>query len=100
MAKNIYVGNLSYSTEEQELENLFTQYGTVTSVRIITDRYTNQSKGFGFVEMADDNAADAAMTALNGTDFDGRSLKVNEARERDDRRRGGGGGGGGGGYRY
>ena len=95
MAKNIYVGNLSYSTEEPELENLFAQYGTVTSVRIITDRYTNQSKGFGFVEMADDNAADAAMTALNGSDFDGRNLKVNEARERDDRRRGGGGGGGG-----
>ncbi len=79
---NIYVGNLSYSTQEKELEELFGQYGEVASARIISDRDTNRSKGFGFVEMADDAAAQAAITALNGNEFMGRPLKVNQARER------------------
>lgn len=79
---NIYVGNLSYNTQEKELEDLFRQYGDVSSARIITDRETHRSKGFGFVEMPDDQAAQAAITALNGSDFMGRPLKVNQARER------------------
>lgn len=82
MSKNIYVGNLSYSIGDQELERLFTQYGTVKSARVITDKYTNQSKGFGFVEMEDAAEADAAISALNGTEHDNREIKVNEARER------------------
>lgn len=87
MAKNIYVGNLNYDAGDQELEELFAQYGDVNSARIISDRYTNQSKGFGFVEMADTDAADAAISALNGTQWMGRELRVNEARERNDRPR-------------
>ena len=79
---NIYVGNLSYNTQEKELEELFRQYGEVTSARIITDRETNRSKGFGFVEMPDEQSAQAAISALNGGDFMGRPLKVNQARER------------------
>ncbi len=82
MSKNIYVGNISYSVGDQELEKLFTQYGTVQSARVITDRNTNQSKGFGFVEMEDAAEADAAISALNGTELDNREIKVNEARER------------------
>ena len=79
---NIYVGNLSYNTQEKELEDLFRQYGEVASARIISDRETHRSKGFGFVEMPDQDAAQAAITALNGGEFMGRPLKVNEARER------------------
>ena len=79
---NIYVGNLSYNTQEKELEELFRQYGEVASARIISDRETNRSKGFGFVEMPDEQSAQAAISALNGSDFMGRPLKVNEARER------------------
>jgi RNA recognition motif-containing protein len=82
MSKNIYVGNISYSIGDQELERIFTQYGTVKSARVITDKYTNQSKGFGFVEMEDVAEADAAISALNGTEHDNREIKVNEARER------------------
>jgi len=85
MAKKIYVGNMSYDTTEQELENLFTQYGAVTSVKIIFDRYTDRSKGFGFVEMEDEEAATAAMSALDNQEFMGRNLKVNEAKERQPR---------------
>ena len=85
MSKNIYVGNLSYSVGEQELEKLFAQYGTVKSARVITDRDTDRSKGFGFVEMEDNAEADAAISALNGTEMDNREIKVNEARERGDR---------------
>ena len=85
MSKNIYVGNLSYSVDEQELERLFAQYGTVKTARVITDRDTNRSKGFGFVEMEDNSEADAAISALNGTEVDNREIKVNEARERGDR---------------
>ena len=78
MSKKIYVGNMAYSTTEQQLTDLFSQYGTVQSVNIVVDRYTNQAKGFGFVEMEDD-AAEAAISALNGKELGGRQLKVNEA---------------------
>jgi RNA recognition motif-containing protein len=97
MAKRIYVGGLPYSTTEQELANLFSSSGTVTSTAVVTDRYTGQSKGFGFVEMATDAEADAAINSLNGTMLGGRTLTVNEAKPREDRPRTGGGGGYGGG---
>ena len=99
---NIYAGNLSYQMTEDELREAFEAHGAVDSARIITDRDTGRSKGFGFVEMADDSQAQAAIDALNGSDCGGRSLKVNEARPREDRgpRRSGGGGGGGGYNRY
>ena len=79
MAKKIYVGNLNFATTEDQLSNLFAQYGTVTSADIITDRYSGRSRGFGFVEMEDVDAADAAISALDGFEFDGRALRVNEA---------------------
>ncbi len=82
MAKKLYVGNLNYATQEDQLEDLFAQYGSVASARIIFDRETQRSKGFGFVEYEDDSAAEAAMSALDGQEFDGRNLRVNEARER------------------
>ncbi len=78
MSKKIYVGNMSYSTTEQQLTDLFSQFGTVQTVNIVVDRYTNQAKGFGFVEM-EDEAAEAAISALNGKEFGGRQLTVNEA---------------------
>lgn len=87
MPKKIYVGNLAYSVDDQELENIFSAHGTVTSARVIIDRYDNRSKGFGFVEMEDDAAADSAIEALNGKDNGGRELKVSVARERNDRPR-------------
>ncbi len=87
MPKKIYVGNLAYSVDDQELENVFSAHGTVTSARVIISRYDNRSKGFGFVEMEDDAAADAAIEALNGKDNGGRELKVSVARERNDRPR-------------
>jgi len=94
MAKKIYVGNMNYNTSEDTLRQLFAQYGEVVSVNVITDRYTGRAKGFGFVEMATEDAARSAMTALNGKEVDGRQLKVNEANEkpRDSNRSGGGGG--------
>ena len=73
---------MNYNTTEQELENLFGQYGTVASANIIIDRYTDRSKGFGFVEMEDEQAADAAISALDNSEFGGRNLKVNVAKER------------------
>jgi RNA recognition motif-containing protein len=85
MASKLYVGNLSYQTEQESLRNLFTQFGEVVSATILTDRDTGRSRGFGFVEMGSEDAASAAMQALNGTEFEGRTLKVNEARERSDR---------------
>jgi RNA recognition motif-containing protein len=94
VAKKLYVGNLTYDTTEDNLVELFSEYGEVLSAQIIIDRDTNRSKGFGFVEMSD--GADEAATALNGQDFRGRNLTVNEARPREDRGRGGYGGGGGG----
>jgi len=93
----LYVGNLSYQVDSSELEQLFGQYGQVKSAQIINDRDTGRSKGFGFVEMATDEEAQAAIAALNGQEHGGRSLTVNEARPREDRPRGGGGGGYGGG---
>ena len=78
---NIYVGNLSWGMTDQDLENLFAEHGSVTSAKIITDRMTNRSRGFGFVEMSD--GGEAAIEALNGTEVDGRELVVNESRPKD-----------------
>lgn len=96
MVKTIYVGNLPYNSTEDDVRQMFEQHGSVQSVKLITDRETGRPRGFGFVEMTDDNEAGAAIEALDGADFEGRSLRVNVARERGDRRGGGGGGGGGG----
>ena len=87
----LYVGNLSFSTTESALKAAFAEHGEVEEVAMITDRETGQPRGFGFVTMGDDNAARTAMQALDGRDFDGRALKVNEAKAKT----GGGGGGGG-----
>ena len=95
MAKNLYVGNLPFSTTSEDLEQLFGQHGTVTRAQVMSDRETGRSRGFGFVEMGD--GADAAIQALNGNPFQGRALTVNEARPREERPRSGGGGGYGGG---
>ena len=105
MAKNLYVGNLSYNTNQEQLQEMFEAYGEVVSANVITDRETGRSRGFGFVEMANEDEANAAINALNGQEVDGRSLTVNEARPRAPRSggdrggRGGGGRRGGGGYR-
>ena len=80
--KNIYVGNISYSATEENIKELFEQYGAVGSVKIIIDQYSQRSKGFGFVEMENDDNADEAIAALNGQDLCGRSLKVNVARDK------------------
>ena len=80
---NIYVGNISWGMNDQDLENLFAEHGTVTSAKIITDRMTNRSRGFGFVEMSD--GAEAAIEALNETEVDGRKLIVNESRPKESR---------------
>ncbi|GAC1386999.1 MAG: RNA-binding protein [Candidatus Saccharimonadales bacterium] len=92
MATKLYVGGLAYSTTEDELKTLFGEHGNVVSVAIIKDRDTNQSKGFGFVEFAEASEAQAAISNLNGKEFGGRSLMVNEARPKEDRPSGGGGG--------
>jgi cold-inducible RNA-binding protein len=101
--KNIYVGNLSFNATEDQVRGMFEAYGAVERVSIVTDRDTGQSRGFAFVEMPDDEAAQKAMESLNGTAMGGRNLTVNEARPKTDRpRRDGGGGrggrGGGGGW--
>jgi RNA recognition motif-containing protein len=96
MAKNIYVGNLPYQTTGDDLVELFQTYGAVTSGQVIIDKFSGRSRGFGFVEMANDDEADAAINALNGANYGGRPLTVNEARPRVERGGGGGGGGGGG----
>jgi RNA recognition motif-containing protein len=96
---NIYVGNLAYSVTEEDLKKAFGAYGQVDSANVIKDQYSNQSKGFGFVEMPDQAEAQAAIGALNGKEIGGRAITVNEARPRADRNRGGFGGGGGGGRR-
>jgi RNA recognition motif-containing protein len=97
MAKNLYVGNMSFSTTEDQLREVFSQYGTVTKVQLIMDRETGRPRGFAFVEMSD--GGDQAIAALNGTQLDGRSLTVNEAKPREGGGGGGGNrGGGGGGY--
>ncbi|MET0340408.1 MAG: RNA-binding protein [Polyangiales bacterium] len=94
MSNRLYVGNLSFNTDEATLQNAFARFGDVQEVRIVTDRETGMSRGFGFVSMVDAEGAQAAMTQMNGSMVDGRSLRVNEA---EDRNRAGGGGGGGGG---
>jgi RNA recognition motif-containing protein len=103
---NIYVGNLSWNLKDQDLSNLFASHGEVTSAKIVTDKFTNRSKGFGFVEMANDDQAQAAIAALNGTEVDGRNIVVNESRPKPEGGGGGGfkkrsfgNGGGGGGYK-
>ncbi len=95
MGKKLSVGNLSYDVDSSELEQMFNQYGQVSSAQIINDRETGRSKGFGFVEMSNDGEAESAISALSGQQHNGRALTVNEARPREDR---GGGGGGRGGY--
>ncbi len=96
MGKKLYVGNLPYGVNDADLQQLFAQHGAVQSAVIVQDRTTGRSKGFGFVEMGSDEEAQAAITALNGKEYSGRTLTVNEARPREDRPGGGGGGGGGG----
>src|SRR5436309_15575000 len=97
MGSKLYVGNLSYNVTSSDLEQLCAQHGTVQSAEVIQDRDTGRSKGFGFVQMGSDDEAQAAISALNGQEHDGRALTVNEAKPREERPRGGGGGGGGGG---
>lgn len=94
MGSKIYVGGLPYSATEQQLSDLFAAHGAVASARIITDKFTGQSRGFGFVEMSSDAEAQAAITALNGSEMGGRTLTVNEARPQEPRMGGGGGRGG------
>ena len=99
---NIFVGNLSFNTKEDGLRAAFEAYGEVSSARVVSDRETGRSRGFAFVEMPDNNEAQAAISALDGREIDGRALKVNEARPKEEGGRGGSGGGyrgGGGGYR-
>ncbi len=103
---NIYVGNLSWNLKDQDLSNLFASHGEVVSAKIVLDKFTNRSKGFGFVEMANDEQAQAAITALNGSEVDGRNIVVNESRPKPEGGGGGGfkkrsfgSGGGGGGYK-
>ncbi len=99
MGSKLYVGGLPYSVTEQQLNETFGAYGTVASAKIIADKFTGQSRGFGFVEMASDAEAQAAMTALHGSEMGGRTLTVNEAKPMEQRSGGGGGnrfGGGGG----
>ena len=95
--KKLYVGNLPFSTTQDELQGIFERFGSVASAAVIMDRETGRSRGFGFIELDEASAADEAIRELDGSDFGGRSLRVNEA---NDRRGGGGGGGGGGGRRY
>ena len=97
MTKKLYVGNLAFATTSDDLRDAFSEFGTVSSATVITDRETGRSRGFGFVEMED--GAEQAIEAMNGKELGGRTLNVNEARPREDRRGGGGGGYGGGGGR-
>jgi RNA recognition motif-containing protein len=99
MSTKLYVGNLSFETSSNDLETLFAKAGTVQSVSLIEDRETGRSRGFGFVEMQTKEEGDAAIAQFNGTELAGRTLKVNEAKPRENRN-GGGGGGGFGGSRY
>ncbi len=95
MGKKLYVGNLSYNVSSSDLEQMLAPHGTVQSAEVVSDRMTGRSRGFGFVEMSSDEEAQAAITALNGQEQDGRALTVNEARPRDKHSSGGGGGRGG-----
>ena len=103
---NIYAGNLSWNLKDQDLQNLLATHGEVSSAKIVTDKFTGRSKGFGFVEMPNDDQANAAIAALNGTEVDGRNIVVNESRPKQEGGGGGGfkkrsfgGGGGGGGFK-
>jgi RNA recognition motif-containing protein len=98
MGKKLYVGNLAYGLGDADLQRLFEAHGSVVSAQVIMDRDTGRSKGFGFVEMGSDAEAQAAITAMNGAEVEGRPLTVNEARPKPEGGRGGGGGGGRGGY--
>jgi cold-inducible RNA-binding protein len=101
MGKKLYVGNLAYGVTDSDLETMFAAHGTVQSAQVIMDRETSRSKGFGFVEMGNDQEAQAAITGLNGKDKEGRALTVNEARPREERSGAGGSrSGSGGGRRY
>jgi RNA recognition motif-containing protein len=91
---NIYVANLSFDIQDEDLRELFTPYGEVSSAKVIMDKVTSRSRGFGFVEVSDDAAGQKAITELNGTMLQGRSLKINEAKPREDKPFSGGGGGG------
>ena len=95
MSTRLYVGNLNYRVDSDSLAECFRAHGNVQDAHVVMDRETGQSKGFGFVEMSNSEEAQAAMEALDGHEFEGRNLRVNEARPREDRRGGGGGGGGG-----
>jgi len=99
VGNKLYVGNLAYSVRDDDLQQRFAEFGTVTSAKVMMDRDTGRSKGFGFVEMGTDAQAQAAIRGLNGQSVDGRAIVVNEARPKEDRPGGFGGGGGGGGYR-
>ena len=92
MNKKLYVGGLPYAVTEDKLQEIFSAHGTVESARVITDRFTGRSRGFGFVEMSSEEEAQTAIDALNGSDLEGRSLTVNEARPQENRAGGGGGG--------
>lgn len=94
MSAKIYVGNLSFNTDDESLKNAFSQYGEVVSAKVITDRDSGRSRGFGFVEMSNSDEAGKAIEALNETDLDGRTVRVNEAEDKPKRDFGGGGGGG------
>ena|SRR5687767_8782749 len=102
---NIYVGNLSWGLKDQDLANMFAPFGEVTSAKIVMDKFTQRSKGFGFVEMPNDEQAQAAIAQLNGSEVEGRNLVVNESRPKEEgggggfKKRGGFGGGGGGGFK-
>ena len=105
---NIYAGNLSWNLKDQDLQNLFATHGEVSSAKIVTDKFTGRSKGFGFVEMPNDDQAQAAIAAMNGSEVDGRNIVVNESRPKPEgggsggggfKKRSFGGGGGGGGYK-
>jgi RNA recognition motif-containing protein len=95
---NIYVSNLGFNVQDEDLKEFFTPYGEVTSAKIINDRETGRSRGFGFVEMSDDEAAKKAIAELDGATVEGRAIKVMEAKPKEDKPRGGGFRGGGGGY--
>ena len=97
---NIYVSNLGFNVRDEDLKEFFTPYGEVTSAKVITDRETGKSRGFGFVEMSDDAAAKTPIAELNGGDVEGRTINVTEARPKEDKPRGGGGYGGGGGRNF
>jgi hypothetical protein len=99
MGNKLYVGNLAYSVRDESLQSAFSQFGTVTSAKVMMDRETGRSKGFGFVEMGSDAEAQSAINGMNGQSLEGRPIVVNEARPREDRPGGGGGYGGGGGSR-